>query len=163
MTAWKLALAELRDTVRDEPAGMLSQVSPTAFETVVLDLLQKMACGISRADLQASPVLAMAASTELSWAAWPGESVRPGKRWQGAVGQPDVQEFYGALAGQRANKGVFMTTSTLTSQAIEFARSVERVVLVDGSRLTDLMSEHEVGVTLRPVKVPKVDSDYFEE
>jgi restriction system protein len=85
------------------------------------------------------------------------------KRWQGAVGRPDVQAFYGALAGQRANKGVFITTSTLTSQAIEFARSVERVVLVDGSRLTDLMSEHEVGETLRPVKVPKVDSDYFEE
>jgi restriction system protein len=46
---------------------------------------------------------------------------------------------------------------------VEFARSVERVVLVDGARLTDLMIEHEVGVTLRPVKVPKVDSDYFEE
>jgi len=85
------------------------------------------------------------------------------KRWQGAVGRPDVQALYGALAGQRANKGVFITTSTLTSQAIEFARSVERVGLVDGSRLTDLMSEHQVGVTLRPVKVPKVDSDYFEE
>jgi restriction system protein len=85
------------------------------------------------------------------------------KRWQGTVGRPDVQAFYGALAGQRANKGVFITTSSFTPQAIEFARSVERVVLVDGARLADLMIEHEVGVTLRPVKVPKIDVDYFEE
>ncbi len=82
------------------------------------------------------------------------------KRWQSVVGRPDVQGFYGALAGQRANKGVFITTSSFTSQAVEFARSVERVVLVDGARLTELMIDHEIGVTLRPVKVPKIDSDY---
>ena len=46
---------------------------------------------------------------------------------------------------------------------MEFAASVERVVLVDGARLAALMIEHEVGVTARPVHVPKVDSDYFEE
>ncbi len=85
------------------------------------------------------------------------------KRWQGSVGRPEVQAFYGALAGQRANKGVFITTSTFSSQAIDFARSVERIVLVDGERLADLMIDHEVGVTLRPLRVPKLDSDYFEE
>lgn len=74
-----------------------------------------------------------------------------------------MQAFYGALAGQRANKGVFITTSTFSQQAVEFARSVERVVLVDGERLAGLMMEHEVGVTLRPLKVPTLDSDYFEE
>jgi restriction system protein len=46
---------------------------------------------------------------------------------------------------------------------VEFAPSVERVILVDGAKLTELMIEHEVGVTLRPVKVPKIDSDYFVE
>jgi restriction system protein len=85
------------------------------------------------------------------------------KRWQQSVGRPEVQEFYGALAGQRANKGVFITTSSFTPQAREFAGSVERVVLVDGSRLAELMIDHEVGVTLRPVSVPKLDSDYIEE
>src|SRR5687767_6896284 len=49
------------------------------------------------------------------------------KRWQGSVGRPDVQRFYGALAGQRANKGVLITTSTFSPQALEFARSVERL------------------------------------
>jgi len=63
------------------------------------------------------------------------------KRWQSTVGRPEVQGFYGALAGQRATKGVFITTSTFTQQAIEFARSVERIVLVDGERLASLMIE----------------------
>jgi restriction system protein len=85
------------------------------------------------------------------------------KRWQQTVGRPEVQAFYGALAGQRANKGVFITTSSYTSQALEFVRSVERVVLIDGARLAQLMIDHEVGVTSRVVRVPKVDSDYFDE
>ncbi len=86
------------------------------------------------------------------------------KRWKGTntVGRPDVQAFYGALAGQRANKGVFITTSSFASPAIEFARSVERIVLVDGARLADLMIEHGVGVSNRTVTVPKLDADYFE-
>ena len=84
------------------------------------------------------------------------------KRWSGSVGRPDVQGFYGALAGQRANKGVFITTSAFTTQAIEFAKSVERIVLVDGQRLAELMIDHEVGVTSRAVRIPKLDGDYFE-
>jgi restriction system protein len=85
------------------------------------------------------------------------------KPWQGSVRRPDVQAFYGALAGQRANKGAFITTSTFSQQAIDFAKSVERVVLVDGGKLADLMIEHEVGVALRSLWVPKLDSDSFEE
>ena len=85
------------------------------------------------------------------------------KRWQSSVGRPEIQGFYGALAGQRANKGVFITTSTFSQQAVDFAGSVERIVLVDGRRLANLMIDHEVGVTLRSLRVPKLDSDYFDE
>ena len=85
------------------------------------------------------------------------------KRLQNAVGRPEVQGFYGALAGQRANKGVFIITSSFSKQAVEFARSAERIVLVDGSRLAELMIDHAVGVTHRPLKVPKLDSDYFDD
>ena len=84
------------------------------------------------------------------------------KRWQGTVGRPEIQAFYGALAGQRAKKGVFITTSGYTAQALQFAQSVEGIVLVDGVRLAGLMVDHEVGVTARVLKVPKVDVDYFE-
>jgi restriction system protein len=58
---------------------------------------------------------------------------------------------------------VFITTSAFTAQAVEFANSVECLVLVDGKRLADLMIDNEVGVTLRPVRVPKLDTDYFDE
>lgn len=85
------------------------------------------------------------------------------KRWQSSVGRPEIQSFYGALAGQRANKGVFITTSAYTAQAVEFAKSVERIVLVDGIKLAELMIDHEVGVSSRVLKIPKFDSDYFEE
>ncbi len=85
------------------------------------------------------------------------------KRWQGSISREAVQAFYGALAGRKANKGVFITTSTFTKYAIEFANSVEKVVLIDGEKLAQLLIEYGVGVTHRVAKVPKVDNDYFEE
>ena len=85
------------------------------------------------------------------------------KRWQSNVGRPELQAFYGALAGQKAKKGVFITTSAYTSQALDFARSVEGIVLIDGVRLAALMIEYELGVTARTVKIPKIDGDYFDE
>ncbi len=159
------ALSELRQTVAAELLEMLAQVSPQYFETVVLDLLHRMGYGTSREDLQrVGGVGDGGIDGVISLDRLGLEKVYvQAKRWQSSVGRPEVQGFYGALAGQRANKGVFITTSTFTQQAIEFARSVERVVLVDGEKLASLMMEHEVGVSLRPVKVPKLDSDYFEE
>jgi restriction system protein len=159
------ALAELRRTVAAEVLEAVRKVSPSFFETVVLDLLHRMGYGASRADLQRvggtgdGGIDGIISLDKLGL-----EKVYvQAKRWQQPVGRPEVQAFYGALAGQRSSKGVFLTTSGFTSQAIEFARSVERVVLVDGARLADLMIDHEVDVTLRPVRVPRLDGDYFEE
>jgi restriction system protein len=159
------ALSELRENVVAEILELLSNVAPDYFETIVLDVLHKMGYGTSRADL-----LRVGRSGDggidgvISLDRLGLEKVYvQAKRWGGAVSRPDVQAFYGALAGRRANKGVFITTSTFTTHAVEFASSVERVVLVDGAKLADLMIEHEVGVTSRPLRVPKVDSDYFEE
>ena len=158
------ALGELKQSVAAELLEVLSQVSPQYFETIVLDLLHRMGYGASRADLQrVGGVGDGGIDGVISLDRLGLEKVYvQAKRWQGSVGRPDVQGFYGALAGQRANKGVFITTSTFSPQALEFARSVERIVLIDGAKLAELMIEHEVGVTLRPVKVPKLDSDYFE-
>jgi len=58
---------------------------------------------------------------------------------------------------------VFIATSNYTAQALEFARSVEGMVLIDGQRLASLMIDHEVGVNTRVLKIPKIDSDYFDE
>jgi restriction system protein len=159
------ALAELRATVAAELLEALGQASPKFFEAMVLDLLHKMGYGASRSDLQRvgrSGDGGIDGVISLDRLGLEKVYVQA-KRWQATVGRPEVQAFYGALAGQRANKGVFITTSTFTTQAIEFAKSVERIVLVDGARLADLMIDHEVGVTLRPLRVPRLDNDYFEE
>lgn len=159
------ALAELRRNVVADLLEALEDVSPAYFETVVLDLLHKMGYGTSRADLQrvgGSGDGGIDGVISLDRLGLEKVYVQA-KRWNSPVGRPEVQAFYGALAGQRANKGVFITTSTFTAQAISFAGSVERVVLVDGQRLAELMIDHEVGVSLRPLKVPKIDMDYFNE
>jgi restriction system protein len=159
------ALSELRENVAAELLDAMSQVSPEYFETIVLDVLHKMGYGTGRADLMRvgrSGDGGIDGVISLDRLGLEKVYVQA-KRWQNSVGRPDVQAFYGALAGRRANKGVFITTASFSPQAIEFAASVERIVLVDGNRLAALMIEHEVGVTSRPVRVPKVDSDYFEE
>lgn len=86
------------------------------------------------------------------------------KRWQGSVSRPELQAFFGALAGRRASKGVFITTSRYTREAEEFARDLsESIVIVDGKRLDELMIEHGVGVSHKTLRIPQVDGDYFEE
>lgn len=159
------ALSELRRSVAAELLDSLSAVSPSFFETIVLDLLHRMGYGASRADLQrvgGSGDGGIDGVISLDKLGLEKVYVQA-KRWQSTVGRPEIQGFYGALAGQRANKGVFITTSGYTSQAIEFAKSVERIVLVDGPRMAELMIDHEVGVSARTIKVPKLDSDYFDE
>jgi restriction system protein len=159
------ALSELRSTVAAEIQEALRQVSPAFFETVVLDVLHRIGYGASRSDLQrVGGVGDGGIDGVISLDKLGLEKVYvQAKRWQHVVGRPEVQGFYGALAGQRAAKGVFITTSAFTTQAQEFARSIERIVLVDGRRLADLMIEYEVGVTARAVKIPKLDRDYFDE
>lgn len=159
------ALGEIRSAVGSELLELLMRTSPRYFETVVLDLLHKLGYGASRADLQRVGGAGDAGiDGVISLDRLGLEKVYvQAKRWSGTVGRPEVQGFYGALAGQRAHKGVFITTSTYTAQAREFARSVERIILVDGAQLVELMMDHEVGVTSRIIRLPRIDSDYFEE
>lgn len=79
------------------------------------------------------------------------------------VGRPELQAFYGALAGQKAKRGIFITSSGFAAHAVEFSRSVEGLVLIDGNRLVNLMMDNEVGVTSQQIKLPKIDMDYFEQ
>ena len=81
------------------------------------------------------------------------------------VGRPDVQGFVGSLVGLGASKGVFVTTSTFSAQAAEFVRHLsQRVVLIDGRQLADLMIEHGVGVRVsRALEFKRLDEDFFAE
>jgi restriction system protein len=87
------------------------------------------------------------------------------KRWQDTVGRKEVQSFVGALAGKKAQKGVFITTSGFKNTATEYAKEVQqKVILIDGERLADLMIEHNIGVApSHSYEVKHVDSDYFEQ
>lgn len=80
-----------------------------------------------------------------------------------AVGRPEVQSFVGSLVGLGAAKGVFVTTSAFSRQALDYARSLQqRVILIDGLRLTDLMVEFGVGIrTARSIEIKRIDEDFF--
>ncbi len=89
------------------------------------------------------------------------------KRWQdgNVVGRPEIQKFYGALHGQRATKGIFITTSAYSKEAQGFAdNATPRVILVDGQQLAGLMIDHGVGVTVtQTYELHRIDLDYFAE
>lgn len=161
----EMAVLELRRSATSELLEILASVSPSFFERVVLDLLHEMGYGANRTDLQQ--------------VGGPGDAGIDGvisldklglekvyiqaKRWQENISRPHLQAFYGALAGQKARKGVFITTSLYSSQAKDYAKSVEGIVLIDGPYLAGLMIDYGVGVTARVVKIPKIDTDYFDE
>jgi restriction system protein len=87
------------------------------------------------------------------------------KRWSdGPVGRKEVQAFVGALSGQGASKGVFMTTSCFTKEATSYASNLSnfKISLVDGLELARLMIEHDLGVALvQRYEVKRIDSDFF--
>lgn len=87
------------------------------------------------------------------------------KRWDNVVGRPEIQKFAGALLGQSAKKGIFITTSDFSKGAIDYVTRIDsKIILVNGVRLAELMIEHNVGVTsVARYEVKKIDSDYFIE
>ena len=87
------------------------------------------------------------------------------KRWSGVIGRPEIQKFAGALQGQRAKKGIFITTSRFTNEALDYVSKIEnKVVLIDGNQLAFLMIDHDVGVSeVATYKVKRIDTDYFTE
>ena len=87
------------------------------------------------------------------------------KRWDSVVGRPEIQKFAGALQGQRARKGIFMTTSGFSKEAIEYVSLIEnKIVLIDGKALTSLMFDFGIGVSkIASYEVKRIDLDYFEE
>lgn len=150
--------AELLDRILDQ--------SPDFFEQLVLDVLHAMGYGGSRED--AAQRLGRSGDEGVDGVI---REDRLGldliyvqaKRWTNVVGRPEIQKFFGALHGQRATKGVFITTSSFSREALEYADGVSpRVILVDGKELAQLMIEHSVGVTVsRRYEIKRLDLDYF--
>lgn len=158
----------LRDQLAQELLSVVLSCSPTFFEQLVVDLLVKMGYGGSRRD--AGERIGQSGDGGIDGII---KEDRLGldaifiqaKRWQGSVGRPEIQKFVGALQGQRARKGVFITTSTYTPDAIDYASRIDtKVILIDGKALSNLMIDFDVGVSASATYVVKrIDSDYFEE
>jgi restriction system protein len=87
------------------------------------------------------------------------------KRWKATVGRPDIQSFAGSLEGQRARRGVFITTAQFSAEAREYVNRIEKkIILIDGDQLAKLCLEFGIGVEpITIYKVQRIDSDYFEE
>jgi restriction system protein len=158
--------SRLRAALADEILSRIAQMPPAFFEKLVVDLLVAMGYGGSQRDA--------------------GRAVGPGadegidgvikedrlgletiyiqaKRWQATVGRPEIQRFAGALQGQRARKGIFITTSDFSKEAEAYAASIQStIVLVNGAQLAELMIDHGIGVTLvSTYDIKRLDSDYF--
>lgn len=169
LEALESAYENLRHELADELLGKLKKTSPSFFERIVVELLVKMGYGGSRAD--AGKAIGRSGDGGIDGIIKEDKLgldvvYIQAKRWDNnPVGRPDVMQFAGALQAQRANKGIFITTSRFTDDARSYVSQIgSKIVLIDGEQLTDLMIEHDVGVStvsLYPVK--KVDSDYFEE
>ena len=162
------ALSELNDQLASEVLAALKQATPSFFERVVVDLLVAMGYGGSRKE--AGQVVGKSGDEGIDGII---KEDRLGldaiyiqaKRWEGVVGRPEIQKFVGALQGQRAQKGIFITTSHFTSEAVDYAAQVQNtVVLMDGAELARLMIEHGIGTsTVGTYAVKRLDSDYFLE
>ncbi len=87
------------------------------------------------------------------------------KRWENTVGRPEIQKFAGALQGQRARKGIFISTSNFSKEALNYVKNIDsKIILIDGQVLAELMIEHNVGISpVSKYEIKKIDSDYFIE
>jgi restriction system protein len=163
------AYENLRNELGDELLARLKKSSPSFFERAVVELLVKMGYGGSRAD--AGKAIGRSGDGGIDGII---KEDRLGldvvyiqaKRWDNnSVGRPDVMQFAGALQAQKANKGIFITTSKFSNEARNYVSQIgSKIVLIDGEQLTNLMIENDVGVStisLYPVK--KIDTDYFDE
>jgi restriction system protein len=85
------------------------------------------------------------------------------KRWENTVGRPVVQGFAGSLEGQRARKGILITTSQFSQEAKDYVNRIEkRIVLIDGEQLAQFMIDYGVGVTEKATyTVKRIDEDYY--
>jgi len=166
--AIELAHQGLREQLMAELLTRILGCSPTFFEQLVVELLVKMGYGGSRRD--AGERIGRSGDGGIDGII---KEDRLGldtifiqaKRWQGSVGRPEIQKFVGALQGQRAKKGVFITTSSYTADAADYATRIDtKVVLIDGQQLAGLMIDFDVGVaSAASYVVKRIDSDYFEE
>jgi restriction system protein len=160
------AYAELRENLAQELLDIVRKSTPAFFERLVVELLVRMGYGGSHRE--AARAVGQVGDEGIDGII---DQDRLGldtiyiqaKKWDQCVGRPEIQKFVGALAGKRAKKGVFITTSSFSQEAVRYVSTIEaKIVLIDGKRLAELMIDYGVGVTpVTTYQLKRVDSDYF--
>lgn len=166
--ALEQAYQQLRDEVANELLQLIKGNTPEFFEKLVVHLI--VAMGYGGSVKEAGKATRKTADEGIDGVI---KEDRLGldaiylqaKRWEAPVGRPEIQKFVGALHGQRARKGVFITTSRFSKEALDYVDQIDpKVVLIDGTDLVQLMIDRDVGVSTAAVyEVKKVDTDFFIE
>ncbi len=162
------AYQQVRQDLASELLEMVQSFSPVFFERLVVDLLVKMGYGGTRKE--AGKAIGSSGDEGIDGII---NEDRLGldtvyiqaKRWQNTVTRPEIQKFAGALQGQRARKGIFITTSTFSEGARDYVSRIEsKIVLIDGETLAQLMIDYNVGVnSVASYDLKRIDLDYFTE
>ena len=158
----------IRNELSTDIITKIKSNSPKFFENLVIDLMISLGYGGSRQDAGRSigqtgdeGIDGIIKEDKL------GLDIiyLQAKKWEGTVGRPEIQKFVGALHGKRAKKGVFITTGKFSNDAISYVETIDpKVILIDGKMLTELMIDHNLGVsTTVTYNIKRIDSDYFEE
>ena len=164
------AYQRIRKSLASELLNRVVELSPTFFERLVVELLVKMGYGGSIKD--AGKAIGKSGDEGIDGTIKEDKLgldiiYIQAKRWKpgNVVGRPELHKFVGALAGQGAKKGIFITTSNFTKEALEYTPKNEtKIVLIDGEQLAQLMIDYNLGCTTQQIyELKKIDSDYFGE
>jgi restriction system protein len=164
--ALESAYERLRSELASEILSSIRCCDPSRFESIVVELLVKMGYGGSRKD--AGRAIGRSGDEGIDGIIKEDHLgldniYIQAKRWEATIGRPEIQKFAGALQGQRARKGIFITTSDFTKDALDFVSRIDsKIILIDGATLAKLMIDFGVGVNpVATYQVQKIDSDYF--
>lgn len=164
--ALESAYERLRTELASEILSSIRGCDPSLFEKIVVELLVKMGYGGSRKD--AGRAIGRSGDEGIDGIIKEDHLgldniYIQAKRWEATIGRPEIQKFAGALQGQRARKGIFITTSDFTRDALDFVSRIDsKIILIDGATLAKLMIDFGVGVNpVATYQVQKIDSDYF--
>jgi restriction system protein len=164
------AFQNIKRTLADEILEKIRNVTPTFFEKLVVDLLVKMGYGGSVKD--AGKAIGKTNDEGIDGTIKEDKLgldviYIQAKRWKdgNTVGRPELHKFVGALAGQGAKKGIFITASTFTKDALDYTPKNEtKIILIDGIQLAELLIEYNIGVSNQQMyEIKKIDNDYFDE
>ena len=162
------AYQELQESLAADLIQNIKQCAPDFFERMVVDVLIKMGYGGSRKE--AGRAIGRTGDEGIDGIIKEDKLgldiiYMQAKRWENTVGRPEIQKFAGALQGQRARKGIFITTADFSKEALNYVKNIDsKIILIDGQRLAELMIEHNVGVSpVASYDVKKIDTDYFVE